>query len=206
MLGVGKETRMKTTIAVGILALFIGSAAVVVSEIARESGGSIKTDLGSVVLNEESSLQREWITIHDNAIPADLVGTVGVKTIYQSGGRYSSGDYMYTADYKVKATEDLTAIELRLLTFDVWGDHVRNLSATEIVDLKAGEVREFHPGWNVFSENEASEYYASIAYIARVRTKSGRVIKADPAIVVEEARKFSEKFQASDLEPEPKKK
>ena len=60
--------------------------------------------------------------------------------------------------------------------------------------------------WNVYSENEVSEYYASIAFIAQVRTKTGRIIKADPIIVIQEAQKFSKKFKESDLEPEPKKK
>jgi hypothetical protein len=53
------------------------------------------------------------------------------------------------------------------------------------------------------SENEMSEHYASIAYIARVRTADGRVIEADPAAAVAEARKFSKKFTPLDLEPKP---
>jgi hypothetical protein len=102
--------------------------------------------------------------------------------------------------------EDVTAIEVRFLAFDIWGNHLRNLSATDILDLKAGETKSFDARWNVFSENEASKYYASIAYIAQVRTKSGRVLRMNPELAVNEARKFSSKFEASDLEPEPQKK
>ena len=87
-----------------------------------------------------------------------------------------------------------------------WGDHIKTLSATKIIDLKAGETRSFNAEWILYSGNEASEYYASIAYIARVRTKSGRVIKADPEVVIKEARKFSSKFAVSALEPKPEKK
>ena len=198
---------MKYIIYVILAGLAVSTNAVAGSSVTRAPGGSIKTELGyGIVLNKGSSLQREWITIHDDVIPADLVSTVGVKTIYESGGTYSSGSYKYSADYKVKANEDLTAIEVIFLTFDIWGDLLRNLSATDIVDVKSGETRTFDAKWNVFSENEVSEYYASIAYIAQVRTKAGRVIKTDPTIVVREAQKFSAKFKASDLEPEPKKK
>lgn len=94
----------------------------------------------------------------------------------------------------------------RFLTFDIWGDHSRNLSATDIADMDAGSTKKFDGKWNIYSENEVTEYYASIAYIAQVRTKSGRVIKADPKVVLEEARKFSKKFAEGDLEPTPEKK
>ena len=118
-----------------VVAIFITcSSAIAESHITRESGGSIKTELGyGIVLNKESSLQREWITIHNDSIPADLIGTVGVKTTYEAGGSYSSGGYRYNADYTVKANEDLTAVEVKFLTFDIWRDLLRNLSATDIV-------------------------------------------------------------------------
>lgn len=62
--------------------------------------------------------------------------------------------------------------------------------------------RSVDAAWNLFSENEASEFYASIAYIAKVRTKAGRILASDTAPVLEEARKFSSKFSAEDLEPQ----
>lgn len=196
----------KKLIAIFLLIMF-SSLVYGQEKVTRSSGGSIKTKLSyGIVLNKESSLEREWITIHDNSIPADLVGTVGVKTIYESGGRYSNGKYMYKASYTVKVKDALTAVEVIFLTFDIWGNHIRTLSTTEIIDLNAGEKRTFDTMWILYSENEASEYYASIAYIAQVRTKAGRVIKADPKIIIEEARKFSSKFSESDLEPKPEKK
>jgi hypothetical protein len=198
---------MKRIFFLVVVVFVMCSSAMAGGTITRGSGGSIRTDLGhNIVVNKDSSLQREWITIHHDTIPADLVGTVGVRTIYEAGGRYSSGGYHYKANYAVKANQELVAIEVRFLIFDIWGDLLRNLSATYVLDLKSGEIRNLDSRWNVFSENEVSQYYASLAYIAQVRTKSGRVIKADPNIVVQEAQKFSTKFKASDLESEPKKK
>jgi hypothetical protein len=47
------------------------------------------------------------------------------------------------------------------------------------------------------------KHYASIAYIARVRLVDGRVSEAPTDAVIEEARKFSSKFTAAQLEPKP---
>jgi len=197
---------MKYWIKLIVCIYFIAIASLVYGEgnVTKSSGGNIKTELGyGIILNKESSLEREWITIHDNSFPADLLGTIGVKTIYESEGRYSSGGFRYKANYTIKVLKPLSAIEIRFLTFDIWGDHIRNLSSTQIIDLKEGETHDFDGKWNVFGENEASDYYASIAYIAQVRTKTGKVIKADPKTVIEEARKFSAKFAESDLESKP---
>ena len=172
--------------------------------ITKRSGGSIKTKLGyDIVINRNSSLEREWITIHDDSIPADITSHTGVRTTYERGDRSSSGKYRYLAVSSIMAKEPLTAIELRFLTFNIWGDHIRNLSATEIVDMTPGVRESLKWKWNIYSENEVSQYYASIAYIAQVRTKTGRVIKADPRIVLEQARLFSKGITEDDLDPKP---
>ena len=77
----------------------------------------------------------------------------------------------------------------------------RTLSTTEIADIGAGE-KKLEGVWRMLSENECSEHYASIAYVSRVRTQAGRVHAGDTSKVLEEARKFSEKFAETDLEPE----
>ncbi len=163
--------------------------------VTRASGGSVQINLGyGIILNEGSSLEREWVTIHDPSLPLELIGTIGVVTDYRDG-------YVYRADFDVRATEALSAIEIRFLTFDLWGEHVKTLSETEIVDFEAGEIVELSPRWNLFSENECSEHYASIAYVARVRTSTGQVLYADPTVVIEEARRFSDAFTSEDLSP-----
>lgn len=85
--------------------------------------------------------------------------------------------------------------------FDVFGDHVRTLSMTEVADLAEGSGKDLTPEWQVFSENEASEHLASIAYVARVRLADGRVIESEPESVLAEARKISKKLTVEDLEP-----
>ena len=172
------------------------------AEVRRTDGGSIQTPLSStIIVNKGSTLRREWITINDPSLPAEIVNVAGVATKYESGARYSSGRYIYKASYTVSSSVDLAAIEVRFLTFDIWGNHVRTLSATEVKDLKAGTRSPNTGEWNVFSETEVAEHYASIAYISHVRTSGGKVFTSDVSAVLDEAKKFTERFTAADLEP-----
>jgi hypothetical protein len=91
----------------------------------------------------------------------------------------------------------------RFVLFDVWGQFTKTLSYTEIEDETAGTTKSFTPSWSLYSENEATEHYASLTYVARVRTKAGRVFEANYQPVVDEARKISARFQPEWLEPNP---
>lgn len=169
--------------------------------VTRGSAGSIRTQLGyGIVLNKASSLEREWVTVNNSGVPAQLVGAVPLTTAFKSEGY--SGAYSYMAEYEIDAKEPLSAVEVKFLTFDVWGEHQRTLSGNDIMDLTAGRTK-LAGQWRMVSENEASEYYASIAYVARVRTKAGRVIVADVAPVIAEAKKFSEGFNPAVLDATP---
>lgn len=155
------------------------------SEVRRCSGGSIRTKLShGIVLNKSSSLQREWITINDPALPVRLTNPTGVSTIWESGDDYSAGGYKYKATYSILTFEALAALEVRFLTFDIWGKHDKTLSATQIEDIPIGKEHEFTGEWYLGSENEASEFYASIAFIAQLswgalnRPRGGALVPA----------------------------
>jgi hypothetical protein len=171
-------------------------------EVLKGSGGTIKTPLSqNIVLNDKSSLQREWITISDKTLPVIFSGLSGITTKYESGDRYSSGNYIYTSTYKIICAEPITALEVRFIAFDVWGKTIKSLLSTEIEDFGVG-THSITSKWNLFSENEASHFYASIAYVYRVRTKAGKVFEANPGVVLEQARLLNSKFEAGELEPE----
>jgi hypothetical protein len=182
-----------------VVSTFSNPAMAQSASITRSNGGSVKIELGyGIVLNKESSLTREWITVH-HALPVAFDGTVGV------GARYKAdkvrGEYQYNTKFEINVKEPIVALEIRFLVFDIWGRHSRTLSFTRVADMDSGK-RSVDAAWNLFAENEASEFYASIAYIAKVRTKAGRIVASDTAPVLEEARKFSSKFSVEDLEPQ----
>lgn len=171
----------------------------------KADGGSVTTVLSSgIAVNENSTLRREWVTVHDSRLPVDIVGTPGVRTVYERGGRYTRGDYEYEAEYTISVAQPIAAVEVNFILFDVWGIRTKTLSATDVEDFAAGE-HSLDASWRVFSENEVSEYYASVGYVAAVRTKSGVIFTADTNAVVDVAREYMENFTDDLLETDPPK-
>jgi hypothetical protein len=162
-------------------------------------GGTIRTPLGrGIVLNKESSIERVWICVQDPAMPVEFKDPVGVKTVYTSRG--DGGEYEYSAVVHLIARQPVSVVEVRFLLFDIWGQGTKNLVITEIMDLQPGMTKEINPKWRLPSETEAAQYYASIAYISRVRTKDGRVLATNSELVLEQARKLSAQFKEVDPE------
>jgi len=168
--------------------------------IERYEGGSVVTDLGyNISLNKNSSLKREWFVVRDENSPASIEGSAGIQVTYKSSERYSSGQYQYNVRYQLKAKEPIAAFEIRVHVLDVFGRLLKTLSASELVDFSGSQSLD--GTWQIWSENEASEAFASVAYVAQVRTASGRVYEADRAAVFDQVRKVARRITEADLEP-----
>ena len=171
------------------------------TSVTTADGGSVQTQLSrDIVLNKESSLRREWVVVHDDGMAVDIVGTPGVTTAYKS--REYRGDYRYSADYSIVVREPVVAVEVRFITFDVWGSRTGALSATDIRDFAPGRY-ELNAIWNLFSENEAAEHYASVGYVALVRTETGEIQHADTEAVTEVAQQYMSDFTSDLLDEDP---
>ena len=183
---------------VWICALALCVRAEAATTVTRADGGPVRTELGfDIVLNQDSSLRREWVAVHDDSLPVDLIETPGVTTAYR--GR---AGYKYNASYSIMVHEPLAAIEVRFITFDVWGNRTRSLAASDIRDFTPGRY-ELDAVWNLFSENEAAEHYASVAYVAVVRTMTGKIHYADTAAVIEVAQQYMSDFTDDLLDEAP---
>jgi hypothetical protein len=199
-----KMTILRIVISFLVANVFIATVQAQPITVTHMNPGTVRKILGpNRILNKESTLKQEWITIHDPSIPADFEGNAGIGTVYEAGR--PSGSFYYVSAYVIKTREALSAIEIRFLIFDVWGDYIRTLSNTSLADIDSGTSKEINAQWNLFSENEASKFYASISYIARVRTKAGRIVEGNRTAVLTEAKKFSQKFKEEDLEPKREK-
>lgn len=163
-------------------------------------GGTIRTSLGrGIALNKESSIERTWITVHDPSMLVEFKAPAGVKTTYTLRGDY--GEYDYNVAVQLTARQPISAVEIRFLLFDIWGKNTKSLVMTQVMDMMTGTTKEFNAKWQIPSETEAAQYYASIAYVSRVRTQDGRVLGSNGEFVLEQARKFSAQFKEVDLEP-----
>lgn len=168
--------------------------------VSRGTGASVKVDLAmGIALNKASSLTREWVIINDPALPLQIEAGSAVPSYSQDRTR---GSYRYRAEYTVKASDAVTAYEVRFLVLDVFGERQRLLSASELTDI-AAESSHNHVGvWNLFSEADASTAFYSVGYVAAVRTASGQVYRARLPAVLAEIQKISSAIQASDIERE----
>ncbi len=162
--------------------------------VADADGGSVRTNLGfGIILNEESTLSRDWVVVHDARLPVDFEGTPGTTTRYEN-------NYEYNVQATLVASQPVTAVNARFIAFDVFGEHVVTLGATEVVDLAPGEPSRFDWQWRV-GENDASQHFASVGFIARVRTADGQVHYADFNTIVCVAELFALAATVADLDP-----
>ncbi len=137
----------------------------------------------------------------DDELPVDLTGTPGVITAYQSD-RHGDHYYRYKASYAIEVKEPVVAVEVRFILFDIWGERTQALSATDLKDFEQG-IHSLDGTLYLFSEKEASEHYASIAYVAAVRTKAGEVYRADSDSVIDAAQEYMSDFTDDLLDEEP---
>jgi hypothetical protein len=130
------------------------------------SGGSVVTNLGyGIQVNKGSSLQRRWFVINDPSCPVRLSGA-GISTVYQSSS--IGGDYKYKATGLAITSETVPALEVRYLLFDIWGEHTRTLSDTEVSDLRGQLALKDTGSWATW-ENDVSEIFTVVSFVARVR-------------------------------------
>jgi len=77
----------------------------------------------------KSLLNLEWIIADDPRLQVTFASVEGVRAIRDLNGT----QYWYYVNFDLRLTEDsITAWESRFLTFNVWGDHVRTLSYTNV--------------------------------------------------------------------------
>jgi hypothetical protein len=166
----------------------------------RFEGTPIKTDLGfNITLNKGSSLKREWFVIVDENCPVVIEDPAGVNVNYSPSSRTSPSEYQYSIQLKLRGKEPIAAVEVRVHVLDVFGRLLKTLSATEVYDFD--DLNGLASTWRISNESEASEAFASVAYIAQVRTAKGKVYEIDKSAVFEQVRKVTKRITESDLEP-----
>jgi hypothetical protein len=166
------------------------------------TGGSVVTNLGyGIQINKGSTLTRRWFVINDPSCPIRLSGT-GINTVYESTS--IGGNYKYKAAGTASATEPVKALEVRFLLFDIWGEHMRTLSDTEISDLTGQVVLKDTGSWNAW-ENDVSEMFTVVSFVSRARKPDGSVWEYDPASVIKEIEKIKISLTEKELAPEREK-
>jgi hypothetical protein len=167
------------------------------------SGGSNVTNLGyGIMLNKGSSLQRQWYVVNDPSSAMQLT-MAGINTTYHSSS--IGGDYNYVPSGTGTFQEPVAAFEVRFLLFDVWGEHMKTLSDTEVADLKDQIELSKTGSWRAWSENEVSELLTVVSFVARVRKPDGTVWQYDTKALLEQVDKIKVRLTEKELTPEKEK-
>lgn len=136
--------------------------------VSKKEGSSVVTKLGmGIKVNDGSSLKREQTTINDASCPIQL-SDVGIET------SYASSSYSFKPIGSLLTKEPIAAYEVIHLIYNIFGEHMRSLSNTEITDIDGQKEFSKYSSWYA-SENNVSEYLICVSYVSNVRTKSGKL-------------------------------
>jgi hypothetical protein len=182
------------------LLMCVASLQATAAELRSRAGDPLKLPLGYVVLNEKSTLTRMHYVIDVPGIPVRLTEVAGINTAY-ADRRYS---WESNKDDLI-ASEAVTAVEVRFLLIDVFGDRLATLSATEVADIAAGASLYPNWRWNVRfdSEADAKSMHTSFGWVAQVRKADGTVVKANEAQIVQAIKPHLPTVTAADLSAKP---
>jgi hypothetical protein len=181
---------MKTITAFSLFLLFwVASSAQVTTN--KTDGGTVITKLGmGIKVNDGSSLTRQWIILNDEKCPLKLNNTVGINTVYNGNG------YEFVASGGITVVEPIVAYEIDFVLYDIFGEHIQTLSCTEINDISQPVELGKHSSWYA-TENQISEYFFCVSYVAKVRTKSGVIWRYDPLQIKQELNKIQIAYDES---------
>lgn len=132
--------------------------------ISRFPDEPVKFEDGSLKINEKSSLVRESIVINAPNSPIQIRNS-SLRLLY-----YNSS-FRYRVDTMVSTTASISAVSVRHINYDVFGQHVVNLANIELEDWEPGEHKTSGI-WNAYGDS-ASNVLTTVTYISRVRFSDG---------------------------------
>lgn len=135
----------------------------------RAVDGPFAVKILGVNFNEGSTLQRERILLNIASCPVQLTST-SLRFNYKDRG------LRYEVQTGIRVQSPITALEIRHVLYDVFGDHMHNLSNVEARDLGAGPST-MDGTWNAYRDNDVTQHLTTVTFVASVRLADGRTWK-----------------------------
>lgn len=169
----------------------VTAAGVEAQEYRFESSGDVGTviarDGGSIVVETPGPQLVGRREIYRPVPPLDLRGrwilvqdpSLGVVFGNPSGVRAEPGSY--EGEISLVATEEIRAIELRALVFDVWNELTDQLTFTVLDERGPNESWSLQPQWSDASGPD--EHRTSIVWIHRVLLEDETILEADEGLI-----------------------
>lgn len=174
-----------------VASLLITAVAVEAQEYRFESSGDVGTviarDGGSIVVEAQGphlvgrreiyrpvpplDLRSRWILVQDPSL--------GVVFGNPSGVRAEPGSY--EGEISLVATEEIRALEIRALVFDVWNELADQLTFTVLDERGPDESWSLQPQWS--DASGPNEHRTSIVWIHRVLLEDETILEADEGLI-----------------------
>lgn len=191
---------MRRFVALAVLFLGVESLAAQSNnalQVQSDDGGSVALRTADGFMNQDSSLTRTWFRINDPDAPARL-DRAGVYPRYDD----KLNMLWFVPDGTVTLMRGISAIEVRYLLFDVWGQRLATLSETRLAD--SSNHVDLRPGnkWPAL-DSEATQLVTVVAFVARVRSADGEVWTFDADRMAQRIESLQLNAAAADLAPDP---
>jgi hypothetical protein len=82
----------------------------------------------------------------------------------------------YKTQTTIQVQQPIVAVEIRHILYDVFGDHMQNLSNVEAKDFSVGPST-LEGTWSAYRENDITEHLTTVTYVAAVRLSDGKTWK-----------------------------
>jgi hypothetical protein len=136
--------------------------------------------------------------LNDESCPVKL-GNVGILARYKPS-QYS-GSYEFVSNGPVTVTQDIEALRLVFVVFDIFGDKMRGLSAIQVKDFTA-QASIPHDGSWYATENDVEKFFTSVAFVSDVMLKDGRIWRSDYKTISSKLAEVEIKISEAALEPD----
>jgi hypothetical protein len=134
----------------------------------------------------------EWYMIQDSAL--------GVVFTKPSGLKWNGNNAEFDGDLDLQALEHVHALEIKMVTFNVWREFTGTLNRTRIIDREAGKPISLDPRWDPGGGLPLNRHFTSITFVSRVRFADGRIIEANIDPVLRAAQDVVEGLTLEQLE------
>jgi len=124
------------------------------------------------VLNERSTLSRKAVILNDAKCPV-LIQELEATPV---GGK----EWRMVLNGVIRTRSPITAADIRLASFDLFGNHMSTLQKLVVEDIGADDLSLITGPIGSTSEKEVKVLHTTFAFVAQVRLADGSVWKYDP--------------------------
>ena len=124
------------------------------------------------VLNERSTLSRKAVILNDAKCPV-FIEELDASPV---GGK----EWRMVLNGQLRTRAAITAADIRLASFDLFGNHISTLPKLVIEDIPSEGVALLTGPIGSTSEKEVKVLHTTFAFVAQVRLANGSVWKYDP--------------------------